>query len=211
MNIALIPARSGSKRIHGKNFMDFCGKPLVDWSVIQAINSSLIDNIVVSTDNLEYSPINPCVILPRPNNFCTDTTTQEEVISHAIESLKLEEYDNIILLQPTSPLRLPGDIDGCIENRGMSVNFEDDLFLWSETHDPVTFKFQLRDKGIFYRENGSVYVINVGDFKITKSRYPRGFSKFTRFQKWQQFEIDEPSDVPIVEYFMRKMILKEEI
>jgi pseudaminic acid cytidylyltransferase len=57
MNVAIIPARGGSKRLPRKNIRMFCGKPLVAWSIIQALNSYFIDDVYVSTDDQEIAEI----------------------------------------------------------------------------------------------------------------------------------------------------------
>lgn len=218
MNIALIPAKSFSRRIPNKNMMDFCDKPLVCWSVEQALNSKLIDFVSISTNSHEIASLYPWYgdgkfkSLLRPSELCTDTTTQEEVIAHAIDTLQLKDDDNIVLLQPTSPLRLPGDIDGCIKAEAFSVTLEDDMFLW---HKELPLNFYFHGRELFdratYRENGSIYFVNVGYWRGRK--YPNRYMQYNInhyvMKKWQQFEIDEPDDIPIVEFMMKKYILKE--
>ena len=170
MNIALIPAKSFSRRIPNKNFMDFCDKPLVLWSIDQALDSKLIDKVVVSTDSNYFRGSLPMstkrINLDRPKSLCTDTTTQEEVIAHAIEVLNLNGNDNIVLLQPTSPLRLPGDIDNCIKrqtsfslNSVISVTNDNEPFFF----DQKGYRYEL--DGTAQRENGSIYVIPIRSFK----------------------------------------------
>ena len=222
MNIALIPAKETSKRIPNKNFMDFCGRKLLYWTIRQALDSKSIDRVVVSSDRPmlktillswfgdEYKKVD---VLERPSELCQDNSTQEEVIQHAIEALKLNAEDNIVLLQPTSLLRLDGDIDKCIEQKAFSVNVEDDLYLWN-TNDGITFKELPREKiEVYYRENGSIYSINCGEFREFDSRYGNFSMKhnYYQMQKWQQFEIDEPEDIEIVEYFFRRHILCQKV
>ena len=98
--LAIIPARSGSKRCPGKNFRDFRGVPLFEWAVIRARESKYIDRYIVSTD------------LDRPPELCTDEATCEDVMRHHQAQTP---HDWIVLLQPTSPLRTAADIDACIE------------------------------------------------------------------------------------------------
>ena len=96
--LAVIPARSGSKRCPGKNFLPYKGKPLIQWAIEAAQSSRYIDRIVLSEDG------------DRPKELCTDDATCEDVIRwhHA------NEYW-CVLLQPTSPNRTTEDIDKCIE------------------------------------------------------------------------------------------------
>lgn len=98
--LAVIPARSGSKRCPGKNFRDFRGKALYMWSVEAASNSRYIDTIKLSMD------------ADRPPELCTDEAMNEDVLRY---HLFHKPHDWVVLLQPTSPLRTAEDIDACIE------------------------------------------------------------------------------------------------
>lgn len=102
--LAVIPARSGSKRCPNKNFLDFRGKPLYLWSVEHACASKYIDRTKVSFD------------ADRPPELCTDDASSEDVLRH---HLAQTPHDWVVLLQPTSPLRTAEDIDACIERAQM--------------------------------------------------------------------------------------------
>ena len=104
--LAVIPVRSGSKRLPGKNFRDFRGKPLYQWAVDAAAASRYIDKVIVSLD------------ADRPPELCSDTATCEDVMRHHQAQTP---HDWIVLLQPTSPLRTTDDIDICIERAQMSI------------------------------------------------------------------------------------------
>lgn len=110
--LAIIPARRGSKRLPNKNIKPLCGKPLLAWSIESALDSLYIDEVVVSTDSKEYAQIarkyGANVPFLRPKNLSQDTTSTFEVLRHCIEFYKNEldkEFDYVVLLQPTSPLR----------------------------------------------------------------------------------------------------------
>lgn len=110
--IAVIPARAGSKRIKNKNLIDFCGKPLIHWTIKAAIDSNVCDKIVVSTDSLEIAKIaeeaGADVPFLRPKELAADDSTTLSVIHHAVRFVERETltvFDNVLLLQPTSPLR----------------------------------------------------------------------------------------------------------
>lgn len=96
--LAVIPARSGSKRCPGKNFKLYRGKSLIGWALEAAKASRYIDTVKLSLD------------ADRPPELCTDTATCEDVLRH-----HQADYDWLVLLQPTSPLRTTEDIDACIE------------------------------------------------------------------------------------------------
>jgi N-acylneuraminate cytidylyltransferase len=116
MNICIIPARGGSKRIPGKNIKDFNGKPIIAYSIKAAIDSDCFDQIIVSTDNNEiaevakhYGAIVPFV---RPYKLSNDYTETIPVVRHAIEWL--EHNDNVVsyvcCLYATAPFIRPQTI-----------------------------------------------------------------------------------------------------
>jgi pseudaminic acid cytidylyltransferase len=98
MNIAVIPARSGSKRIPKKNIKPFLGKPIIAYSIEAALSSNIFDRVIVSTDSDEIAKIalNYGAEVPfiRPKNLSDDFSGTHEVVGHAIKSLELD--DNLI-------------------------------------------------------------------------------------------------------------------
>lgn len=116
--LAIIPARSGSKGIPGKNIKNFCGKPLIVHTIEQAIKSKLVTKVIVSTDSTEIADISfkhgAEVPFLRPENISGDKSTDLEYINHAKVYYKDEKFDYIIILRPTSPLRKTSDIDKAI-------------------------------------------------------------------------------------------------
>jgi N-acylneuraminate cytidylyltransferase len=89
MNIAIIPARGGSKRIPGKNIKDFCGKPIIAWSIEAAKASGLFEHVLVSTDDAEIAKVALAwgaeVPFVRPAEIANDYTGTTEVIAHATQ------------------------------------------------------------------------------------------------------------------------------
>ena len=112
--LAIIPARGGSKGIPRKNIKRLAGKPLIGWTIDAAKRSSCIDSIIVSTEDDEIASVcrelGADVPFMRPAELATDDTPGIAPVLHAI--LQLPEYDWVLLLQPTSPLRSAEDIDG---------------------------------------------------------------------------------------------------
>lgn len=120
--LALIPARSGSKSITDKNISDVAGKPMLVWSVEHALQSRYVNRTVLSTDSEKYAQIGRAagaeVPFLRPAEFATDTATDLQVFTHALQYLaEHEDYhpDIVVHLRPTYPKRDPGDIDTMIE------------------------------------------------------------------------------------------------
>lgn len=109
MNICVIPARGGSKRIPRKNIKHFCGKPIIAWSIQAAIESNCFGKIVVSTDDCEIAQIardfgaeTPFV---RPPYLSDDHTGTTEVVAHTIEHLKTQttSIDAVCCIYATAP------------------------------------------------------------------------------------------------------------
>ena len=122
--LVLIPARSGSKGIPNKNVKDFCGKPLLAWSIEQAKKSKYAKDmkIVLSTDSIEYASVGneygAEVPFIRPKILSQDKSIDIEFIKHAVDYLKeWENYESDIILQlrPTQPCRKVEDINMAIE------------------------------------------------------------------------------------------------
>lgn len=110
MRIAIIPARKGSKRLPLKHMLDFNGKPLVEWTIIAAVESKLFDHIIVSTDwekiIAELAPKYPDVMFhQRPKRLAQDNTTMQAVLNHELQIFDMSNPHEFCLLQPTSPLR----------------------------------------------------------------------------------------------------------
>lgn len=117
--LGIIPARAGSKRVARKNVRDFCGKPLISWTIECARQASALDAIVVSSDDqdalLLARSFEGIIALPRPPEIATDTAPAVGYVKHALDVLPgAADVDTIVILQPTSPLRLPSDIDATV-------------------------------------------------------------------------------------------------
>jgi|TARA_B110000495_G_scaffold203413_1_gene226975 CMP-N-acetylneuraminic acid synthetase len=115
--LAIIPARGGSKGLPGKNIREICGKPLIAWSIQAALDCSIINRLIVSTEDDEIAKIaeqfGAEIPFMRPVEFAQDDSPGIDPVLHAINVLP--EHDFVLLLQPTSPLRSAEDISGIIE------------------------------------------------------------------------------------------------
>jgi len=106
MNIAIIPARGGSKRIPRKNIKEFCGKPMIAYSIEAAQKSGCFEKIVVSTDDESIAKIASSFgadILNRPKELADDFTPTIPVIAHAIKALGLEKASSVCCIYATAP------------------------------------------------------------------------------------------------------------
>ena len=119
--LAIIPARGGSKRLPRKNILLLQNKPLIYWSIDAALKTQYINEVIVTTDDIEIAEISKKygakVPFIRPNELANDTADSVSVVLHVIEYYKSQsvKIENIILLQPTSPLRTSEDISLAIE------------------------------------------------------------------------------------------------
>ncbi len=108
-NIAIIPARGGSKRIPKKNIKNFCGKPMISWTIEEAKKSKLFDEIIVSTEDQEIADIakecGATAPFSRPFELADDFTTTHSVVLHGIQSLLnlTWDFDMVCCLYPCSP------------------------------------------------------------------------------------------------------------
>ena len=111
--LAIIPARSGSKRLTNKNMLPLKNKPLIEWSINAGLNSKYIDEIVVSSNNNEVLILakkKKVKFIRRPESLSQDNSSTLDVILHTLETID-RDFDYFVLLQPTSPLRTDKHID----------------------------------------------------------------------------------------------------
>jgi len=116
MNLCVIPARGGSKRIPRKNIRDFCGKPMIAYAIEAAKSSNLFDSIVVSTDDNEIATISESfgaeIPFIRPRELADDYTSTVEVIAHAINEYEKngQKLEKVCCIYPCVPLIQVEDI-----------------------------------------------------------------------------------------------------
>lgn len=114
--LGLIPARGGSKRVPRKNLRELGGEPLVAWSISCALKTFGLDCVAVSSEDneiLDVAKAYPVEIIKRPMKLATDEASSYDTIIHALD--ELGPFESVCLLQPTSPLRWPSDVDECID------------------------------------------------------------------------------------------------
>lgn len=149
--LGVIPARGGSKRVPLKNLTLYKGSSLLVWAISHALKSQYLDKFVVSTEDEAIARYVPEHVLARPDYLATDRASVESVLVHAL--YQLPNFDYAVILQPTSPNRLPEDIDRCIEIADTpSVGL----------HGCVSYNE-------YGKRNGAVYVVDVKHFLATLS------------------------------------------
>lgn len=193
-NIAIIPARSGSKGLKDKNIKLLNGKPLIAYTIEAAIKSNIFDEVFVSTDSEKYAEIarnyGANVPFNRSTELSTDTASSWAVVSEVLHKYteKGQEFDSFALLQPTSPLRKAEDIINAYNmlldkqaNAIVSVTETEHSPLWCgklpEDRSLVGFfknkeANQQRQKlDSYYRINGAIYLVKTDYFQATNDIY----------------------------------------
>ncbi|MFC1595719.1 cytidylyltransferase domain-containing protein [Candidatus Margulisiibacteriota bacterium] len=231
-NIAIIPARAGSKRINNKNIIDLCGKPLIAWTIEAALESDLFDDVLVSTDSEEIAEIaiTHGAIAPFLRNKSTsdDYTPVSEATVEALirmEEYKTCKYKNVIQLMPNCPCRTAVDIGNAYENFSSSGNnFQISVFeygwmnpWWAmgiETENrrprplfPDALKQRSQDLEKLYCPTGSVWVAKADALKAEKTFYGKDYSIFPL--SWQSaVDIDNQEDLNMAEavFYIRELI-----
>lgn len=221
--LAMIPARGGSKGVPRKNIRDLCGKPLIAWTIEEMKKSRYIDTGIVSTEDEEIKRIAESyggnIPFLRPAELAQDDTPGIEPVLHAID--KLPNYDYIVLLQPTSPLRKVEDIDGaiefCMERRVKSC-----VSVTEAEHSPY-WMYSLTDNNVMtpilkispdksyrrqilpkvYRLNGAVYVAECNFLKKNRSFISSETLGYIMPPE-RSLDIDTMLDFSLIELIMRE-------
>lgn len=215
--LALIPARGGSKGIPHKNLMNFCGLPLIAWSIKQAQEENLPVYVSTEDEDIRRCAIEfGAVVIERPAHLATDNSSTVDVLKHALDELNHRKlgFDTIVLLQPTSPLRTSVDIYNAIQcyNSGAKYLFScynTKHIEWPEDCAPFPATCTPRRQELAIRtiEHGMLYIydecyqpLGMGELQ------PADVFRY-RTPWWQSIELDEPDDIEICEFYMRRKIL----
>ncbi len=223
-NIAIIPARSGSKGLEDKNIRPLNGKPLMAYSIEAAMKSGQFDTVMVSTDSAEYANVAEIygadVPFYRSKECSGDTESSWNVVKEVIGEYKKrgETYDTFCLLQPTSPLRKADDIV-----KAYQMYKELDAFFivsMTELEHPIQWcgiiseeleleGFVSRDgiaqrqsQSLYYRPNGAIYIANITEFLEDSFLYRKGGYAYI-MPKRRSVDIDDLDDFNYAEFLMK--------
>lgn len=226
--LALIPARGGSKGIKNKNVIDLCGHPLIFYSIDAARKSKYIDDVVVSTDSEMIASVSKeCgaeIPFLRPDYLAQDTSGSTGVVIHAVNFLKDQgrEYDCVVFLQPTQPLRDVNDIDGAIEtfyknNRKSLVSVcevdNHPLLIRSINNNVLVHLLDLnssvrrQDMPKYYCINGCIYINAIEDIneKLSQNDNVTPFIMVSS----HSVDIDEYKDLDLARFYMNELMKGE--
>lgn len=204
MIIGLIPARAGSKGVPGKNIKMIYGKPLILWTIERALESKMLDHVIVSTDSKVIADIAKkagAEVLIRPAELATDTASTQDVMIHA---LKNYPADILVLLQPTSPCRSESLIDECIKefNEGDYDSLATGWICDYKEYGTNTLPRQ-QINGFFY-DDGNVYVIKASNI-LNGDRYGKKIYRKI-ISRYQNAEIDDEYDFWLLEKILEKQM-----
>jgi CMP-N-acetylneuraminic acid synthetase len=214
--LGLIPARGGSKGVPRKNIRSLAGEPLIGYSIQVANNATEIDSTVVSTDDNEIADVARSagaeVPFMRPAELARDETPTEPVVQHAIKTLRElgQEYDDVVLLQPTSPLRAAAHIDEAVEL--YESRNADSLISGYRTYDTRWTRTSSGAEKINYLDaparrqdrepefvvNGAIYIVDVTLFLET-NELKSGKTVLYEMDKQRSIDVDTPFDLWMAE------------
>ena len=227
VNVAFIPVRGGSKSIPLKNIKPICGKPLVYWTVKAACECDYVDKVYVATDSdkikatvesfkngIDASLFSKYEVIGRSAESASDTASTEFAM---LEFAGKYEFDNIVLVQATSPLLQASDL-----NKGFEAFNEDGVDSVLSVVKQKRFHWRNDEQGyahptnydVFHRprrqefdgylvENGAFYISSKAALTKSQNRVS-GNIKAVEMNEDTFFEIDEPSDWIIIEALMKK-------
>lgn len=224
--LALIPARGGSKRLPRKNLLELRGEPMILWTIKAALLCPWIDEVMVSTDDVEIAQVSrefgAHVPFLRPVELAQDASTSFDVAKHTIDFYRTKlgrEFDFIVMLQPTSPLRTAENIEEAI-NLCMQKDASAIISVCEADHSPLWMNVLPRDCSMSnfihddlknkrsqelpknYRLNGAIYICEVSrllnecTFFISENIYAYIMNKE------KSIDVDDIFDFKLAEYFL---------
>ena len=219
--VAIIPARAGSKGIPCKNLIELCGKPLVSWSIEQALRADRIESVWVSSDGdeiLDIAKTYGAHPIRRPAKLSDDRASSESAWLHAMDVIEAGgcTIDRVVAMQATSPIREPRDLDEALAlfeaedlDSLLSVVEIKDFFVWQQADDgridSVNYDYRNRplrqhvDK--LYRENGSFYIFKPEILRTHNNRLGGRIGMYV-MEGHKSFQIDTPEDVRLCAVIM---------
>ncbi|MGZ4601799.1 acylneuraminate cytidylyltransferase family protein [Oryzihumus sp.] len=224
--LAVIPARGGSKGLPGKNIRSLVGLPLIAHSVKAAAMTPEVTRCIVTTDSEEVASVARAhggdVPFLRPPHLAADDTPMAPVIRHALATVEEEEgrsYDAVLLLDPTSPSRLPSQIGGAARRLFTDDGLDGVISVSEPTFQPLWVGVREREDGQveryfpqgtgitrrqdadrFLRINGNFYLWR-SDFvrRLETSWFDEGRHAGAEIPEAQAFSIDDEYEFRLIE------------
>ncbi|HBR30287.1 MAG TPA: acylneuraminate cytidylyltransferase [Firmicutes bacterium] len=230
--VAIIPARGGSKGVPRKNINDFCGKPLIAWTIEEALKCKYLDRLLVSTEDQEIATVakefGAEVPFLRPEQLARDDTPGVEPILHALDWLsEKEQYhpDYICTLQCTSPFRKDYQISEALEilvaeghDSIIGVCASEVNPYWMKKIEngklknfmPTAINYTRRqDLPKVYRLNGAIYMARTAVLLKKRNWYTDHTVPYV-MDKLSSMDIDDLVDFKVAEFLMKECLANEE-
>ena len=219
--LAIIPARSGSKGLPGKNIKLLGEKPLIGWTIDAATKAKCINDVIVSTDCPEIARVSKKygagVPFLRPKNLASDTASTVDTVLHSITTINVN-YDVIILLQPTSPFRTADDIDRAFSVYSKSgassvvsiceVDKNPFLSFWKKEDNTLEAVlnidnqyFRRQDLVPAYSLNGAIYIVDTKKILSEKKFLYEDSSSYI-MEKKSSIDIDDEIDFKFAQFII---------
>jgi CMP-N-acetylneuraminic acid synthetase len=224
--VALLPMKANSERVKGKNFKNFCGKPLFKWMLDKLLLIPSIDKIVINTDAIDILKSYDCfknekiIIRQRPQHICGDLVSMNDVIKNDLDNIQAKTY---LMTHTTNPLLTEQSITNSIirYKNGLGSGF-DSLFTANKiqsrfydedckplNHDPKNL-IRTQDLKPWFEENSNLYIFSKKSFESTNARIGKN-PQMMITQSFESTDIDTPSDWELAEvlvkYYREKGIL----
>lgn len=227
--LAIIPARGGSKRLPKKNILELAGKPMIAWTIEAALQSKYIDDVVVTSDDLDIINVaehyGASVPFIRPENLSDDKASSIDVVVHTVEYLLKHHnkvHDFIVLMQPTSPLRTAKHVDDAVlsmfkkeADAIISVTKMDHSPLWSNTlpEDKNMTGFitdevkgeRSQDLPAYFRLNGAIYICNTKKLLEERAFFLKENVYAFEMDRASSVDVDEALDFQVANYLAQQM------
>lgn len=221
---AIVPARCGSKGLPGKNIKELNGKPMIAYTIEEALKSKYITDVIISTDCKEIEKVavkyGAKSHFLRPEFLASDLAKAIDNYIYTINRLNNEfgyKIENFVVLQPTSPLRTVEDIDGSIEL--FNNKNADSVISYTEEHHPIEWHKYITDEGKFenifeekllnrqdmkpsYFPNGAVFVFSYE--LIKQNKYYSDNSYAYIMPRFRSIDVDTIEDFKYIEFLMKE-------
>lgn len=222
--IAIIPAKSNSKRIANKNIVELAGKPLLAYTIKAAIKSNIFERVIVSTDSEEIAAIARnygAESFIRDKELAKDTSTVAEVCINVLDSFreKGEDYKVVCTLLPTNPLRDAEDIKNAFE---LFVKNPDANYVMAVTQYEISPYWALKEENGFLKlafgdqyltqnqnlpeawvDNGAIFIAKTNVFRREKKLFGTKTIPY-KMPRQRSVDVDEPEDLELAEFFIKK-------